>query len=432
MTGRKLKLLEEPSTVVQPSRCPSTDKIQLAAERTRNTTSLTKFFPELVPALSLLPKLSKTSEIIDQVANTHDPAKANLIAFGKAARKSHERSRSKDLPIIVMACGSTGDILRLVLLRTEKLGWDAEKKLGLRRLAFRGAEQGWWWGKHGPILQVCFAETKSETCPWLAVRYHSATIILYPLVLSHPVQSSSSSLSLSQCPPSRLDANHITTLCIQSTGGSPHADVSFNPWDNMQFGIIDHQGHWTLWRLKRHVQGKGFWTANAGLSGHISEGNGEDSESEDSESEDSGSEDSESENQNDDGWGKILWVGSGDMILVANRRMLSLFHLKEDVNRLMSPKLSFSGSKDLILDVRRSPSDDNHVFVTTCTRIFWLHIPSFREIGSDKDSKSEASVLLSWRHFRDQDDFSLRISVLKDDESAYSLLCSFWLILISN
>ncbi|MCJ1461715.1 hypothetical protein MMC07_000313 [Pseudocyphellaria aurata] len=406
---QKIKLLEEPSTVVQPSlSCPSTDKIQPAATQTRNTKNIVKFFPELVPALSLLPELIKTSKTIDQVATTHDPAKANLIAFGKAARKIHKSSRSEDLPIIVMTCGSAGDVLRLVLLKKEKLRWKAELGLGLRRLAFGGADQSWWSGNRGPILQVCFAETKGETSPWLAVRYHSATIILYILVLSNSVLSLPSPLSLSH-PPSRLDAHHITTLCIQSTGGSPHADVSFNPWDTLQFGIVDDQGHWTLWRLKRHVPRKNSWTTNLGLSGCIAEDNGEDSES---------------EKKNDDGWGKILWVGSGDMILVANRRMLSLFLLKEKVDRLESPKLSFSGSTDLILDVRRSPSDDNHVFVTTCTRIFWLHIPSLGEIGSDKDTELEASILLSWRHFRDQEDFSLRISVLKDDETTMVILYS--------
>lgn len=356
----------------------------------------------------MLPGLTQVSEIIDRATSSHDPARASLLAFGKAEGKTNKRYRSKNPPIVAIAYGPTGDTLRLLLPRKEQLSWEGDKKLGLRRLAFRDAEQGWWSGNGGPILQVCFAETNGESSPWLAVRYHRATAILNPLLLSNPVQASSSPFSLSQYPPSTLDANHIATLSIQSTGGSPHADVSFNPWDNMQFGIVDNQGHWTIWRLSRRAQCNGLWTTKAGPSGNIAEDNGEDSES---------------MNKNDD-WGAILWMGSGDTIVVANRRMLSFFQIKKKVKRLTSPNLSLSKSEDLILDVRRSPSDDSHIFVTTCTRIFWIHIPSLEDGRCDKDSELGASVLLSWRHFRDPEDTSLRISVLKDEESSYSPLDS--------
>lgn len=398
----------EPSTVVLPSLSNSSaDKIQSALGRNQNIKQLTQTFSELVPALSLLAEFSKASEIINQFTTTHDPARANLLAFGKAEDKILKHNDSEDLPIAAIAGGPTGNTLRLVLLRKEQLGWEDDKELGLQRLAFRGAEQGWWSGIAGPILQVCFAETKGKSRSWLAVRYHSATAILHPLLLSNPVQASLAPPSHSQYPPSRIDANHIATLSIQSTGGSPHADVSFNPWDHMQFGIVDDQGHWTLWRLGRDDQHKDLWITEAGLSGHIADGNGEDSES--------------VNNSNDnDGWAAILWAGNGDTIVVANRKILCLFHVIKNVKQLISPNLSPSSSADWILDVRRSPSDDNQIFVTTCTRIFWLHIPSFGDRRSDKDSELRASVLLSWRHFRDQGDISLRISVLKDEESAYS------------
>lgn len=398
----------ELSTVALPSLSNSSaDKIQSALERNKKIKQLTQSFSEIVPGLSLLAELAKASEIIDRFTTTHDPVRANLLAFGKAENKVLKRNDSKDLPIAAIAGGSTGNTLRLVLLRKEQLGWEGDKELGLQRLAFRGAEQGWWSGIAGPILQVCFAETKGKSSSWLAVRYHSATAILHPLLLSNPVQASLAPPSHSQYPPSRIDANHIATLSIQSTGGSPHADISFNPWDHMQFGIVDDQGHWTLWRLGRDVQHEGRWITKAGLNGHIADGSGEDSES-------------VNNNSDNDGWATILWAGNGDTIVVANRKILCLFHVKNDVKQLISPNFSPSRSADWILDVRRSPSDDNQIFVTTCTRIFWLHIPSFGDRRSDKDPEIGASVLLSWRHFRDQEDISLRVSVLKDEESAYS------------
>lgn len=395
----------EPSTVIHPSLLySSTDKIRSAPERAQNTKKLTEIFSELVPASFLLSGLNQASDIIDRVTTAHDPTKANLLAFGKAKDKIYKQHRSKDFPIAAFASGSAGDALRLVSLRKEKLGWERDREPVLQRLAFKGAEQSWWSGKWGPILQVCFAETIGEPSSWLAVRYHNATAILYPLLLSNPVPEISSSISLYQYPTSGIDANHITTLSIQSTGGSPHADVSFNPWDNREFGIVDDQGHWTLWRLDKHVHRRDLWKTEAGLSGHIGEADGEESESEINE---------------EDGWGTILWAGGGDTIVVANRRTLAFFRIKENVKRLISPNLSLSGSADWILDARRSPSDDKHIFVTTCTRIFWLQIPPFGGSRGDKNSKLEASVLLSWTHFRDPQDISLRINVLKDEESVY-------------
>ena len=382
----------------------STDKIRSAPERAQNTKKLTKIFSELVPASFLLSGLNQASDIIDRVATAHDPTKANLLAFGKAKDKRYKQYRSKDFPIAAFASGSAGDALRLVSLRKEKLGWERDREPVLQRLAFKGAEQSWRPGKWGPILQVCFAETTGEPSSWLAVRYHKATAILYPLLLSNPVRENSSSISLYQYPTSRIDANHITTLSIQSTGGSPHADVSFNPWDNREFGIVDDQGHWTLWTLDKHVHRRDLWKTKAGLSGHIGEADGEESESDINE---------------EDGWGTILWAGGGDTIVVANRRTLAFFKIKKNVKRLISPNISLSGSADWILDVRRSPSDDNHIFVTTCTRIFWLHIPPFGDSRGDKNSKLGASVLLSWTHFRDPQDISLRINVLKDEDSVY-------------
>lgn len=315
------------------------------------------------------------------------------------------------MPIAAIAGGSAGSSLRLVLLREETLRWEGDRMLGLRRLAFGDEAHGWWPGNGSPIQQVCFAEANGESSSWLAVRYHDATSILHPRFLLAPVhrRSPRSLQNEDRYLPSRLDPNHIVTLPIQFSGGSTHADVSFNPWDSTQFAIIDQQGDWSIWSLERHVEPKRYWETKAGISGHISQGH---------------EQVSDSTMCNEDGWGTVLWAGGGEIIIGANRRMLSVFQVNEDGKRLVSPDLILSKDDDWILDVKASPLDDTHFFVTTSTRIFWLRIIASEDTPKNIECQPGASVLLSWRHFRGQD-ISLRMSVLNDEESMLFSQCIF-------
>ena len=310
------------------------------------------------------------------------------------------------MPIAALAGGSVGSSLRLVLLREESLRWEDDKVLGLRRLVVANVEHGWWPGDGSPIQQICFAEKKGESSSWLAVRYHSATSILHPRYLLAPAPKRSSLLLQNEEEDrylsSRLDPNHIVTIPTNSTGGISHADISFNPWDPTQLAIISQQGDWSIWRLERQVEPKGCWQIKPVKSGHISQEHDTDLDANAS---------------NEDGWGTVLWAGGGDMILVANRRMLSVIQIDEDRKRVVLPDLSLSKGGDWILDVKASRSDDSRFFVTTSTRIFWLQITASEHGQNVSESQSDASILLSWKHFRGQGDISLRMSVLNDEES---------------
>lgn len=365
-----------------------------------------------MPAASLLPVLARQSEIVDQLASAHDPSKSDLLAFGKALDKTERSTRERYIPIAALSGGAAGELLRLVLLTGEDIGlrdkWDGK----IRRLTTAGGCQGWWCGNGSPIQQLCFATTKNTRKQWLGVRYHGATSILCPLLKSTS-SSRGTELSVSRYQPSEIAANHVATISIQRTGGSDHADLSFNPWNHRQLAIVDQEGVWGIWILEKQVHRKDLWTTKAGLNGQVSE------------TLEAGPDRGVSRQKNNTkdskrsskyGWGAILWAGDGNTLVVANRRTLSVYHISETLRRLNVPDLFLSESADWILDVRRSPSDDSHIFLTTSSRIFWLRVLPLSKNDDYPDAEPGISILLSWRHFRDRDDISLRMSILKDED----------------
>lgn len=369
-----------------------------------------------MPAVSSLPVLARQSEIVDQLAWAHDPSKSDLLAFGKAVDKTERSTRERYIPIAALSGGAAGELLRLVLLTGEDIGlrdkWDGK----IRRLTTAGGCQGWWCGNGSPIQQLCFATTKNTRKQWLGVRYHGATSILCPLLKSTSSSRRGTELSVSRHQPSEIAANHVTTISIQRTGGSDHADLSFNPWNHRQLAIVDQEGVWGIWILEKQVHRKDLWTTKAGLNGQVSE------------TLEAGPDRGVSRQKNNTkhskrsskyGWGAILWAGDGNTLVVANRRTLSVYHISETLQRLNVPDLFLPESEDWILDVRRSPLDDSHIFLTTSSRIFWLRVLPLSKNDDYPDAEPGISILLSWRHFRDRDDISLRMSILKDEDCTW-------------
>lgn len=373
--------------------------MQPAAHRRKNIKKLFQSFPELVPGISLLPRLGQVSEIVNEVVSRYDPTKSVLSAFGKAKTERvpylKRRSKPADVPILAAVGGFAGEAVRLFRLEEEYTGWEEKEDICLRALNPVIKEQCWWFGNGSPIQQVCFGRVGGNTTSWLAIRYHGATTILQPflhpdVVPPRPLHSSYSKKVLQS--PSRLDSNPIITLPVGWTGGSPHADISFSIWNALQFAIIDQQGCWTTWELERPSPNSRTWTVKAGPKGKLT-------------------------TAHSDGWGAISWAGDERTIVIARRKSFSVFNLGEPSKRLTAPDLQLSKSSDWILDMKISPSDDAHIFIVTSTRIFWLRIAPSDQSHGKEDGDSRALILLSWRHFRDESDTSLKLNVLNDERS---------------
>ena len=406
MIGQRLKLVGRPKVALGPSLVqnpPST--VQSVNARNRNIKKLAQTYPELVPGISLLPAFAQISETVCEVTSRHDPLVSELVAFGTALNRDNPRTGANTIPVIATAGGEAGEAVRVALLDTKHVGWHGNKSVSLNCVEIKDKEQGWWSGHSGSVQQLSFSESEGSSSSWLAVRYPGATTILQP-ILNRTIPPYSSQ-HRSAYPASRLDLDPIAVLPTERSGGTPHADVSFNPWYAKQFGIIDQEGRWSIWNIEYHNKRRLLWTIKAGSAGNVHDGQ---------------TEGLGQSSIKTDGWGLIVWACNVHTILVFGRTAFVLYNIEDMSERLVGPNLVLAKSGDWILGVRRSPSDKSHVFVVTSSRVFWLSIAGFGGKRKKGDPDIGATILLSWRHFRDQDDISLGINVLNHTQDAQILL----------
>ncbi|KAK4983411.1 hypothetical protein LTR66_008834, partial [Elasticomyces elasticus] len=384
------------------------------------TKDLIHGLPELVPAVDRLPLLERTSDAIDSVVSQHDPTKGDLLSFGTAYDEASHGTFQRTLAAV--PSGIAGENLRLVYVGHEDQGWEKNKSIWLDVPHF-SRESGWWAGDGAPIQQVCFAQLADGAVALnstlLAVRFPTATCIFSPIfrrtatVTSHPLRK----------PPSRIDPNMCSTLPITSTGNAPHADVSFNPWYQKQFGIVDREGTWSIWHLERNRESKGQTRRGRGY--RISEV---------CRAAVSGEVDDHSKTKEqvvDDGWARIVWAGDVHTVAVCSRRELAVYDICSKPVRLQSPNLGIQGTAHWILDVRKSPVNQNHLLILTSTHVSWLSISRLGDSGRDGCDSHGAKVVLSWRHYRDTEDISIRMCLSPVEEDVLLLLRSSFNTLIT-
>ncbi|KAI9794828.1 MAG: hypothetical protein M1816_002956 [Peltula sp. TS41687] len=360
---------------------------------------LARTHPEIVPAISSLPSLAQFSEVITDATSTHDPTISARIAIGEARDVENQRSGLRTIPLLAVVSGLAGESLRLLRIEKVKLGWENQASLNTAALNapdFTGGEEGWWAGAGGPIKQVCSSQKQGRGGSWLALRQLNSTTILRPLYHRIPVFPSRLSQDANPLPPSRMNANALVTLPMSRTGGSPHSDVTFNPWYNRQFGIVDHEGHWSVWNVEGERVKRDTYRAKLEQGGPINEYEVE-----------------RNERAPTDGWGGICWVGNVYTFAVFGRRDFAMFDLSHNpALRLPVPDIGLSDASRWILDVKASPTNENHLFVVTTSQIFWLEVVCAAE---NKGEQSKCTILLSWRHSRYEEDTSLQLSVVAAD-----------------
>ena len=390
---RELKLIGQPVRALKsPLHVPAAH-VQSATERAQNIKDLTHQYPELLPASSLLSGLVQVSEVIDDVTSSHDPTISELLAIGEAVDLDSKNRVRNSVSIAAVAGGAAGEVVRLVLLNNEKLGWTDSKNIRLSSFSSKGGEEGWWSGNGSPIQQLVFADAEGQPSSWLAVRYYGAISVLRPQLRRN-----------THTLPSRLNVNHVVTLQIDRAHDVQYSDVSFNPWYNQQIATIDQKGCWAVWdieKIEKQAKGRRFWTAKRIREGRLLDGllEGETLVS-----------------SVTDGWGLVLWAGDISTIIVASRRTFAVFDIRGNPRRLFAPKLVSTATSEWILDVKRSSKDLAQVFVTTTSSIFWVQITSSTGSHDGEEIEAGAKCLLSWRHFRDPDDISLRLRVADDSE----------------
>ena len=318
-----------------------------------------------------------------------------------------EASEAQSVQIAAVAGGSSGENVRIVRLNNAQYGWQDHDSVQLHWKTLQNGKECLWEGRQGPVQQLCFAEKlQTEHACWLAVRYHTSTTIIQLSTAPEPTQRGSGPYMrlMAHNATSAFYGNAIVTFPIKFTGGASHVDVCFSPWSKRRLGILDQEGRWSIWTIHRHVHRGELREATVIATGSVHSDPGDNVDLNDS---------------LNDGWGRIMWIENPKTVLLATRTCLSAFHIDFPSKRLSVPDLDLSVNGDLILDMKRSPSDLSHAFVLTSTRIFWLGVDE-HEVQKASDTNLAIRSLLSWKHFRDPADISLEISVLRNGESKSS------------
>lgn len=369
--------------------CPIAPLSTRLTDATVNTKALLRTHPQLVPASELLPDLAATSAAVISASGTYDPLVGNLFSTGSITYASRSEIWENPRRVAATVTGEGRNTLRLRFLYKEILGWGNDRSVWIRGETLKNTESGYWNDEAAPIQQVCFSQS-TDRSNLLAVRLPTRTVIFRPFYSQRPRPANRSPYyKLSS---SLIDAHPILSLSIAQTGGSAHVDVTFNPDFQLQFAVVDEDQVWSVWDIDRKRRSEDY-KMTCLVQGQVASSDKTDPKGE-------------------DGWARILWVGDVNTILVCNRRRLSIVGIQGgSFEYLPCPPVIAKRSGDWILDVSRHPVIRDQFFVLTSTDLFLMVVITSSEARDAFIGPIGARVLLSWRHYRGTEDFTLSMTV---------------------
>ncbi|BDD55021.1 hypothetical protein MAP00_000578 [Monascus purpureus] len=378
-----------------------------------NNGTLARIYPQIAPSWPCI-RDERLSRVISATTNVCEPRVASLFDLGNAADVDNDVS-GRVFPIAVFATGECGDTICFRKIEDDAVELRQES-VWMRVPSVGGEETTEWSGCGAPVRQIRFARTVDAKSTWMAARFPLFTAIFRPLYHRNPVAMHfdhdgfyGSSFKLHN---SRLDANALIEISASQTGGFVHADVTFNPWYQKQVAIVDETGNWSIWEISsRQKQNKSSWNADCVRSGSLPRVDPSDN--------------ADLHNQaRHDGWAAIEWVADFNSFIVSDRRCVSIYRMDGDQTICYPIELGFERKSEWVLDVKRSSYDMSHVFILTTSRIFWFDITTSTILASTEEGRLSPKPRLSWRHFRDFEDTTLRLSFLLVGENLYLILYS--------
>lgn len=357
-----------------------------------------KVLPDLAADWSSL-RDDTASRALVNTLRRYDPQVSSLLALGYAEAASGEGRRTSPSPLAAAVTGECGNVIRFQVLDEDTVKVDDGPELHVPSIA--GGHFTEWSRRGAPILQICFARSLEERPHWMAARLQDVTVIFRPCLYRRetvPMYVHNEDDIAALGSPRRnspLDANPVVEIATLQTGGVPHADVTFNPWYNQQFGIIDTEGNWSIWEIisqsrkrKSKYAPKFLKSGSMPWMDHSQDPNG----------------------PQHDGWASIEWVGDVSTVLVSDRRCAMICPIFGEENSSTPVELGLSVKSEWVLQVQRSVQNTSHFFILTTTRLLWYDMAM-----AQPNTRGQMSALfprLSWRHFRDPEDTTLKITDL--------------------
>ncbi|PYH47687.1 uncharacterized protein BP01DRAFT_313672 [Aspergillus saccharolyticus JOP 1030-1] len=371
-------------------------------------------FPELAACWPLASE-ENASHVITTSSELCDPSVSSLLDFGYAVDLENSESGARGVPIAIIASGECGNVVSFRKLEENTIELKCETTQKARVSSIGNTERTDWSVRGAAVRQICFARPVEEQATWMAARLPQFTTIFRPQYHRNPIPSPVARMrdhKLSfECCMSRLDANPVVEISISQTGGYAHADVTFNPWYQKQIGIVDVRGGWSIWDLSgRHSKNRSSWMAACVKTGSLPWLDFDDSQDSD-------------DRPHHDGWAAIEWVRDVNSFIVCDRRCLMLYRTQNGQVCPYPIELGLKRKSEWILDIKRSASNVSHVFILTTSRIFWLAVASASDLATG-DSRPAVFPQLSWRHFRDSGDTTMRLHSFLIHEDLHLMLYS--------
>ncbi len=176
---------------------------------------------------------------------------SSLFSVGEVADLRDSES-AKGYPVLAVASGVSGNVLRLISLAREDWVWiQADIKVRLHIAGTKIEGEGCQGGV--PISLVKFATDprKHDTIRWLLVQNGASTTVYEPELRAIPMPTGKLASRVSgKRVANQIFDNELFTIPCDRTGGSIQTDVGFtrNPETDMpQLVIIDQAGNWSLW-----------------------------------------------------------------------------------------------------------------------------------------------------------------------------------------
>ena len=409
-TAPQLHSLGESRLLIPPQLSKATSqKESTSAKRKFTINKLVQAYPDLAPSSVLLPSLAENSEAVQQNSAAYDPATSDLLALGRALHPRHRRNRPKRVPVIAVPGGAAGELVRIIQLVPEIIGWDDESSVKLKDEILYPKVQGLWSGNGSNVQQLQFAEINNEPTEWLAVRHGGSITILRVILREREIPTL---FRLSYFPAIDedveflLELEHIHTLIPQHSGGMSYADVCFNPWNPFEFAVVDQASQWRIWRNQAIQKRRNVWTLVAGLSGQLDEDVSEDSDP------------CSHSNSKHDGWAAVKWISDGTGVVVCNRKSTKCFELRDPPGLTSAFNLGLKKSKAWILDIKQIPRNPDHFFITTSSRLFYVRL-SLAHAKDQEEAQFSTKILCSWVHFRNEVDLSLTMCITELGSSIF-------------
>lgn len=331
-----------------------------------------------------------------------------LIALGEMTDFTHP-TVARITPLLAVACGESGELLRLARMETSQWHFGDPKDATLKFPTVEteyGEDQTTLMCGGSPITQIKFAtiHASHDLTRWLLVQNQTTTLVFKPEYYPEPVVERPEADYLGPWPASHLSRvrpNLVLSVPHHRTGGNTHADAAIIPQfvdRPPQVAIIDGCGHWSVWNLlppsdkdddkmrkslyKRGHIGAGAlreWPISSSI---VPKRHG------------------------------ILLVGAQTAnhtttsyptdpfrrVLLWNHDQLELLHLGSDTRldlfHLLSPK---KGRVERILDVQNRPGQQHHVFILTSRNILWVDMSA----GDGAAFWSRNKLILDFPHSMD-------------------------------